>query len=243
MIHRVPGDRAVLVLHGITMSGESMLRTLGPLRTRLEARGLTLIAPNAGHCMSPGEVSSLSSFIQGTFEKAGQNARDWFRDGKFWIGDEHYDWFRSNTDPKSGEKTYEAVEQSLDSVARAIRGRNVSGALGFSQGCAMAILVAVRALQGDSRFEGIRWGIFLSGFKPVFDHPKIVSYPAVGDFSGLFVIGDQDPLFPGGSTHLTSMSRAFDGGTQELMLIPGLGHDVPDGVEDLERIAEFAATR
>jgi pimeloyl-ACP methyl ester carboxylesterase len=243
MLRRVPSDKAVLVLHGITMSGESMLRTLGPLRTSLEARNLTLVAPNAGHRMSPEEVSSTASWTLDIFEKAGQDAREWFRDGKFWIGEEHYDWFRSNTDKATGEKTYEAVEQSLDAVARAIRGRNVSGVLGFSQGSAMAILVAARALAGDVRFESIRWGVFLTGFKPVFDHPRVVAYPAPAkNFAALFVIGDRDPIFPGGSKHLASMARAFDGGTQELLLIPGLGHDVPDAAEDVERIAEFAAT-
>jgi pimeloyl-ACP methyl ester carboxylesterase len=239
----MPSDKAILVLHGITMSGEAMLRTLGPLRTQLESRNLTLIAPNAGHRMSRGEVSSIATSIQGIFEKRGQDAREWFRDGKFWIGDEHYDWFRANTDPTTGKKTYEAVEQSLDAVARAIRGRNVSGVLGFSQGSAMAIVVAARALAGDARFAGIGWGIFLSGFKPVFDDPKVVTYPApAGNFAGLFVIGDRDPVFPGGSNHLASMARAFEGGTQELMLVPGLGHDVPEAAEDVERIAEFAAT-
>jgi pimeloyl-ACP methyl ester carboxylesterase len=237
----VPSEKTILVLHGITMSGKSLLRTLGPLRTRLEARGLTLVAPNAGHRMSPEEVSSIATWVEGIFEKAGQDAREWFRDGKFWAENEHYDWFRANTDKATGKKTYEAVEQSLDAVARAIRGRNVTGVLGFSQGSAMAIVVAARALAGDARFQGIRSGIFLSGFKPVFDHPKVVTYPTpAGKFAALFVIGDRDPIFPGGTNHLASMARAFEGGTQELMLIPGLGHDVPDAASDVERIVEFA---
>jgi pimeloyl-ACP methyl ester carboxylesterase len=192
--------------------------------------------------MGPEEVSGTATWVESVFEKAGQDARKWFRDGKFWMGDEHYDWFRANTDPTTGKKTYEAVEQSLVAVAQAIRGRNVCGVLGFSQGSAMAIVVAARALAGDARFAGIGWGIFLSGFKPVFDDPKLVTYPApAGNFAGLFVIGDRDPIFPGGSKHLASMARAFEGGTQELMLIPGLGHDVPNAGEDVERIVEFAA--
>jgi predicted esterase len=238
----VPSDKAILVLHGITMSGKSMLRTLGPLRDRLEARGMTLIAPNAAHRMSPEEVASLSAFTKSMFDKAGLDANDWFRDGKFWLGDEHYDWFRSNTDAETGKKTYHAVEQSLDTVAGAIRDRNVSGIVGFSQGAAMAIVVAVRALTGDPRFAGIRWGVFLSGFRPVFDEPKVVTYPAVGDFHGLFVIGDHDPLFPGGHGHIASMAQALAASTQELVVIPGLNHDVPESDDMVERIAEFATT-
>ena len=41
--------RYLLVLHGITMSGASMVRSLGPLGASLRGLGFGLLAPNAAY--------------------------------------------------------------------------------------------------------------------------------------------------------------------------------------------------
>ncbi len=220
-----------------------MRRTLGPLGQRLEELGYELVAPNGGHRLAPDDVSSLVSWMGGMYGKRGQSAGDSFREGRFWEGGEHYDWFDSSTDPDTGKKQYRALEQSLENVAAAVEGRHISGVLGFSQGAAMATLLLARAAEGDPRFQHPSWGIFLSGFKPVFDEPYGVRYPIPGELSALFVIGEQDPIFPGSDAYLASLGAAFAAARSEYLLLPGFGHDVPTSGEPLERLMHFVAAQ
>ena len=234
--------RTIVVLHGITMSGASMLRSLGVVGQRLEAAGFTLVAPNAGHRLSEAELSDLSEWMTARYREVGQSALSDFTDGRFWDAGEHYDWFQSNTDRDTGKKTYAALERSLDAVAAAVRGNSLVGVLGFSQGAAMAMIVAALATRGDARFAGLRWGMFLSGFKPVFDEPKLFSYPA-GPLPRLFSIGEHDAIFPGNLEYLASLSKAFEGTDEELIVVPDFGHDVPQSPESVDRLVEFAVRR
>lgn len=229
----------IVVLHGITMSGPSMLRTLGALGRELEATGFSLVAPNAGHRLSKAELTALSDWMTARYRDMGQLANDDFSDGRFWDAGEHYDWFQSDTDADTGKKTYRALERSLDAVAEAMRDRNVVGVLGFSQGAAMATVVGALATSGDARFASLRWVMLLSGFKPVFDVPQLFTYPA-GALRRLLAIGELDPIFPGNAQYLTSWSQAFAGGEEELIVVPGLGHDVPSSPEVLKRLVGFA---
>lgn len=216
-----------------------MLRTLGPLGRRLEAAGFDLVAPNAGHRLSDPELAALTEWMTARYRDQGQTASGDFSDGRFWDAGEHYDWFQSSTDTATGKKTYQALERSLDAVTAAMRERNVVGVVGFSQGAAMATVVGALATRGDARFAGIRWGMFLSGFKPMFDAPDLFTYPA-GALPRLLAIGARDPIFPGNAEYLRSVSRAFDGGAEELVVVPELGHDVPSTPEVVERCVKFA---
>jgi pimeloyl-ACP methyl ester carboxylesterase len=242
MVPAMASAPTVLVLHGITMSGASMLRSLGALGQRLEAAGLSLVAPNAGHRLSAAELEGLNAWMTARYREVGQSALGDFTDGRFWDAGEHYDWFEASTDRATGKKTYAALEASLQAVAQAVRGRSLVGVLGFSQGAAMAMIVAALALRGDERFAGLRWGMFLSGFKPVFDEPKLFTYPA-GALPRLFAIGEHDAIFPGNLEYLRSLSGAFEGTDEELMVVPDFGHDVPQSPESVERLVEFALSR
>ncbi len=216
-----------------------MLRALGPLGQRLEEHGITLVAPNAAHRMDEAELSPIMTWMSGRYREAGQDVGDTFKDGMFWDPGQHYDWFQSKTDPQTGKKHYQALEESVERVATAIRNRPVVGVIGFSQGAAMAVLLAARATRGDERFAGLRFGMFLSGFKPVFDAPTPPVYPA-GPFRRLFAIGERDPLFPGNAEYLASVSAAFEGEEQELIVVPQLGHEVPASPAVVEQLARFA---
>jgi predicted esterase len=236
---RVAGAEYLLALHGITMTGASLLRTLGPLRQRLEDYGFTLVAPNAPYRMPDTEVEELMTWLRSQYRKIGQNADDSYSAHKCWDAGEHYDWFQSNTDKATGSKTYRALEKSLDSLAAVLRERPAAGVIGFSQGSAMAMVLAGLAARGDARFSSLRFGLFLSGFKPVFREPALSLYPA-GSFTRAIVAGDSDPIFPDGASSLASQAQAFEGGEEERVLVPGIGHEVPSTPELVERLARFA---
>ena len=88
----------------------------------------------------------------------------------------------------------------------------------------MAALVAKLFLKGESRVgEGLRFGIFCSGFLPEFDHPFLSPWPASGDFAGLFIMGDEDPIFADGKAALSSLADAFEFPIEILTPIPPAG--------------------
>ena len=237
----MPPKKAVLVLHGLSMSGASTLRTLGPLAARLESLGFTLIAPNGGHQLNAEEMDGLRTYFEKRYGKVGQRAAEAFREGAFWDEDEHYDWFHALTDAETGTKTYRSVEESLTQIAAAIGGHDLVGVLGFSQGAAMAMILSALTLQGDKHFGSPAWGVFMSGFTPKFDEPKLFSYPIAGTFRALFVIGERDPVFPGNEDYLRSQAEAFADAETETLVIPGLSHIPPSRPEDVERIVRFVA--
>jgi predicted esterase len=237
----MPEQQSLLVLHGITMSGASMVRTLGPLGAELQGLGFSLVAPNAAHRLEAAELSPLMAWMGGRYRAVGQDVDADFKNGKFWDAGEHYDWFQSSTDAQSGKKTYQALLQSLEGVANAIQDEPVVGVIGFSQGAAMAMVLASLAARGDERFAKLRFGMFLSGFKPEFEVPEVMAYP-IGPFRRLLVIGERDPIFPGNSAYLASVSQAFSGGEEELIVVPGLGHEVPTSPELVAQLARFVAT-
>ena len=75
---------AVLVLHGITMSGPSILQHLGPVADAIRAQGLDLIAPTAARKIDDAEMERLLSWVGDAYEKRGQRALDVFTEGVFW---------------------------------------------------------------------------------------------------------------------------------------------------------------
>jgi hypothetical protein len=100
-------------------------------------------------------------------------------------------------------------------------------------------VVAALGAQGDARFASLRFGVFIAGFKPTFDMPKLFDYPIKGRLRRLFVAGERDALFPGGLEHLQSLATAFEGGYQDLIAVPELAHDVPSDPDTLGRIMSF----
>jgi len=236
----VSAQKAIVVLHGITMSGSSMLRTLGPLGARLTELGFELVAPNAAHRLAPDELAELVTMFEERYSRRRTHAADWFSAGRFWDSGEHFDWFAASTDSGTGTKTYRALTASLAVLGDAVRDRNVVGLLGFSQGAAMATIVAALASRGDPRFEGLRFGIFVSGFKPVFTAPDPPAYPVPTTLARLYVAGGRDPIFPGTEEYLASLGAAFEGGSEERLLIAGLSHEVPSAPLDVGHIARFA---
>lgn len=234
------GD-AVLLLHGLSMSGVSMRRILGPLDEGVRARGLDIIAPDGGHAMGADEVTQCATWMIRQFERAGRHVDTDFIRHKYWAADAHFDWFGARTTDETGSKHYTAVEASLSGIERAVRGRRVTGVIGFSQGAAMAIVVASLAAQGDPRFKDLEWGVFLSGFCPVFQEPPLVTYPIRGPLRSLCVMGDQDPIFTGGQVSLDAMASAFESVNARSLLVPGLDHDISDDPEVVERILAFIA--
>ncbi len=227
---------AVLVLHGITMSGPSVLAHLGPIAGALRGLGLELIAPNASRRIDADELRGLLSWLGGAYTKADQSADDVFREGTFWEGDgEHYGWFGSET--VDGRREYRSLEASLEVIRSATEGRDVVGIIGFSQGCAMAALTAGLARKGHLPFgQSLRFGAFFSGFKAVFDRPALDPWP-VGDLPALLTWGRRDPVFPKEET-IRALAAEFK--SPELVILDELSHVIPSDPETVARVVEFA---
>ncbi len=230
----------ILVFHGVTMSGRSMLELLGPIADSLRAAGFELVAPDAAGRMSADQVAGLMSWARSTYAKVGQDADAAFREGVFWRDGEHGDWFDAATDPESGEKIYRALAPSLERVRAAASGRRVVGVLGFSQGCAMAAVVSGAAKRGLLPFgDTLRFGVYVAGFKATFDLPRLELWP-VPEVSGLFVTGTADAIFPD-PEGIRALAREFT--DPEVHIVEGLQHTMPVSAEWVDRITAFATRR
>jgi predicted esterase len=251
----------VLVLHGMVMSGASMLSKLGPLRSALEECGLSLVAPNGAHEISAEDISGLRRWARAraadrrhaAAENAGQTEvaaapseelcedeeNDGLEETELTPDLTVFDWFRSQTDPGTKRKTYHSLEASLRALDDAITGQRVVGMIGFSQGAALAVILASLAAAGDRRFDALRFGVFIGGFKPTFDTPTPPAYPIASTLSRLYVIGQDDPIFPGGEVALRELATAFEGGTEKLLCVKGLGHAIPRDSATVAEILNF----
>lgn len=227
----------ILVVHGVTMSGTSMLGLLGPIADRLRAAGFELVAPNAGKEMNADNLAGLVEWLRSVYATHGQDVDDAFCDGVFWDGT-HHDWFDAETDRGTGEKHYRALESSLESIRAATAGCHVVGVLGFSQGCAMAALATGLAKRGQLPFgDSLRFGIYLSGFKAEFQRPAVTAWP-VPDVKGLFITGSEDAIFPD-PAGIRALAAEFT--EPEVHVVEGLTHTVPTTPEWVDRIVEFAS--
>lgn len=241
MMHEGTTRPTILVLHGITMNGKSMLRALGPLAGTLEGEGFELVAPDGGRSMSRAEADGFVDSIAGAYERRGLNAREWFADGKYWDGENHFDWLDPFTDDDSGAKTYRAFEASVASVRDATDGLDVRGIIGFSQGCVWGAVVTALARSGELPFgDTLRFGIYMSGFLPVFDEPRKELWPIRRDFASRFVIGDRDPLFPEPEETIGALAERFPEEDREVVVAPGLGHEVTRDPELIRRLGALA---
>ncbi|MCB9641648.1 MAG: hypothetical protein H6728_01050 [Myxococcales bacterium] len=229
---------AILVFHGITMSGASILRLLGPIAQKLEDAGFALIAPDAPNEMSEEAVESLLRWVSKQYAARGQVAQDAFSEEVFWAGP-RCDWFAAETDPETKKKDYTGLLKSLERIREVTQNQRVVGILGFSQGCAMAGLATGLAKQGVLPFgDSLRFGVYLSGFKPAFDLPTFAASPwPVQDVKGWFAVGQEDALFPG-TASIQGLAEAFE--HAEVHHIEGLAHLVPTSPQWVEQIVQFA---
>lgn len=242
MMHKGTTRPTILVLHGLTMNGHSMLRALGPLAGALEDEGFELVAPDGGRTMSRAEADGFVDSIAGAYESRGLNAREWFCEGSYWDDENHFDWLDPVTDESTGTKTYRAYDASIDSIREATTGRDIRGILGFSQGCVWGSVVTALSRKGELPFgDTLRFGIYMSGFLPVFHVPAEELWPIEGRFDSRFVIGDQDPLFPDAEGTITPLAEKFPAAGREIVIAPGLGHEVTRDPDLIARLGSFAA--
>lgn len=232
---------AILVLHGITMNGASMLRNLGDLGEALQRSGFELVAPDGAKSMTREEALGLARSLAGAYQKAGQDVFDWFAEGGFWDDDRHFDWLDSFTSEPDGKKAYRALDASLEAIAAFMNGCDVRGVLGFSQGCVLAAIVSALGRRGElPGGDQLRFGIYMSGFLPVFDEPARDLWPVPGDFSSRFVIGGQDPMFVHGRETIEQLAAQFPASDREVIVDPRLGHEVPNDPGVVANLVECA---
>lgn len=229
----------ILVFHGITMCGSAMLRSLGPLQGALEDKGFSLLAPDAPHQMSERAVGKLLGWMRPGFEERGQDLDAAFSEGAFWDPGKRRDWFDARRDRETRQWEYAALPASISLVESLFEQHDVVGVLGFSQGCAMAAVAAALARQGQlPNSTHLRFGVFLSGFKPVFSTPALELWPVAG-LDSLVLWGTEDAVFPD-PRGIEGLAAALGA---EAERIDGLPHAVPSSPAWVDRIAQFAADR
>ena len=220
----------IVVLHGITMCGAAMRHTLGPLGPALEAAGFGLLFPD-GPPMPDSAVERVADWARGQYAQRGQDSDVAFAEGRFW-GATHHGWLQPET--TDGARVYTALEASFSILRDACRGRDVVGVIGFSEGCAMAALFAGLA-QRDPSMPRLRFGVFLSGFRPTFDRPVVETWPV--DLPARFAVGARDAVFPDPQT-LRALAAEFVG-APEVEVMPAVDHDVNDDPEWVARTVAF----
>lgn len=222
--------KAILCLHGLTMCGASMRRTMGPLGDALEAAGFELIVPD-GPVMPDRAVAKAAAWARHIYTELGQDAESAFSDKLFW-GASHHAW--TQPDKVDGLRHYLALPESLERLRRAVEGRDVVGVLGFSEGCAMAGIFAGLA-QRDPSLPTLRFGVFLAGFYPEFDRPALDLWPV--DLPARFAVGDRDAVFPDPAI-LGRLASQFTG-APEVEVLPGVEHLISGDPEWIARTVEF----
>lgn len=234
----MPGS--ILALHGMTMSGASMLRAMGPLAPLLQEQGFDLIAPDGGHRMTPSDLEEFLHWIEPVYRRRGRALKQGLDHAAFWEGHDNFDWLRSETAPLFGKKNYRGLTASLTRLEAATQGKEIEGVIAFSQGAVLATVLAALGASGDERFPQPKWAIYIAGFTPEVTAPLTITYPIPAPYPRLFVIGERDPVFPSGLEHLSEWSSCFASGTNEFLVAP-CGHDVPRDPQSVRALAQFVS--
>lgn len=240
--NRVSLRPTVLALHGMTMSGPSMLQAMGTLAPALEGRGYEIVAPSGGYPMTAADLDAFIAWMGPIYSRRGPEVSERLRRSTLAESHESYDWLRADADPFGPDKRYAALEDSLAVLRRALCGRAVEGIVAFSQGAVLGTLLLSLAARGDTRavFALPRWAILVAGFPPRVSSPLTVEYPIEAPVARLFVIGERDPVFTTGLTHLRNWAACFRGGTDEFFVGP-CGHDVPRDEASVATMMDFVA--
>lgn len=230
-------EKTILVLHGMTMSGATVVRSLGPLASELEQAGYELLAPDGGHKLTEQELNEFLGWVAPLYEKRGRAMNRMFKHGAFWDEGSYYDWLSVETDEETGGKIYHALHRSLDELSKATEGRSVVGVVGFSQGAILATLLEALGAQGEQSFLKPKFGIYIAGSRPGVKKPVQVRYPIRSSLARLLMVGGKDPFFDGEES-LHKWAAAFEG-ESELLFVPDVGHEVPTDPVSVARMMDF----
>ena len=218
-----------------------MLHNLGSLGISLEELGFALVAPDGGCRMSHSQALSFADALSGAYKDKNQDAAKWFTSGRFWDSENHFDWLDSTTDEVSGDKEYGAFDASLTSTLSAAEGYEVRGIIGFSQGCVWGAITTALALRGELPFgDSLKFGIYMSGFLPEFDRPKIDLWPIERNFQSRFIMGENDPVFPNARGSIEPLAEKFPAQNREIIIAPNLGHCVTDDTPTIDSFIDLA---
>jgi hypothetical protein len=210
-----PGRRLkILALHSFRTSAsifEKQMRLSGMyqlLSEDLKAEITYINAPNAASGPIPADV--LAAFGDSSVQ-------------------EYFEWWNANQDEANGTWHYSRCDESLEYIQRVWKeAGGFDAIIGFSQGAAMAALVA--ALQQSGTFLAheppLKFIICIAGIK-VRDERFSGSYLRVCDVPSVHIIGQQDPI-----KRLTNqLIRCFNSPT---VLTHERGHVVPRMHHDMK---------
>ena len=219
-----PGRRLkILALHSFRTSAsifEKQMRLSGMyqlLSEDLKAEITYINAPNAASGPIPADV--LAAFGDSS--------------------EQYFEWWNANQDEENGTWHYSHCNESLEYIERVwMEAGGFDAIIGFSQGAAMAALVA--ALQQAGTFLAqeppLKFIICIAGIK-VRDERFSSSYSRVCDVPSVHIIGQQDPI-----KRLTNqLIRCFNSPT---VLTHERGHVVPRMHHDMKvTMANFIVAR
>lgn len=198
----------LLALHGFTMNGPGLRHLLKDLEPRLPH--VSWVYPSAPHGASDESVAGVASLLGGFRPKP-----------------PNLEWWNAGTDGTA----YRGWEESV-STLRVEAGRHESiGVLGFSQGAAVAALLAALAREGD--FPALRFVVLIAGFLP--RAPELASLFAPPlDLPSLHVFGKRDPF----AKHAPPLAERFVAEKRHLLAWEG-PHTIPTSGAAADVLVEF----
>jgi len=209
----------LVALHGFTMNGAGLRHMLAELERRL-AGVVELTCPDAPHVASQDSVAGLASFM-----------------GGFRAKPPNLEWWNASDD----RRTYRGWQASRDAVraemerALLAEGRLAEGTrlglLGFSQGAAMAAVLA--ALSERGAFPRLSFVVLVAGFLPRADDLEPLFEPAIR-VPSLHVWGDADRF----AKHSPGLLERFSPDTRQVLRWPG-PHAVPSQGSEGDVLVEF----
>lgn len=213
--------KKILALHGYAMNRDGLRAWLAPLEAALQDRA-EFVYPQAAIEVPAAEVRAMLDRYQMSLPETKIGA------GQNWC------WYRA-TDEKPPR--YSGLAESLDQLQRFCDSRGpFDGVLGWSQGAAMAAMLAAAQQNGGGYDFGLRWLVLCGGFmpgaalvKPWFETPLA--------FPSLHVVGKKESEFM--RRRAVQLRHAF---VDSAWLETPLGHRMPVNLPQyMQRIAAWMA--
>jgi predicted esterase len=204
----------LVALHGFTMNGAGLRHMLLELERRL-AGVVELACPDAPHVASADSVAGLASLM-----------------GGFRAKPPNLEWWNASDDGH----TYHGWQASRDTVRAELERPPLAagtrlGLLGFSQGAAVAAVLAALAERGA--FPRLSFVVLVAGFLPRAHDLEPLFEPPI-QVPSLHVWGDADRF----ARHSPPLLERFSAETRQVLRWPG-PHAIPSQGGEGDALVEF----
>lgn len=187
----------LIALHGFTMNGAGLRHMLQDIESRIVDLS-PCSYPNAPHTASDESVAAITGLMGGFRPKP-----------------PNLEWWNANADAT----VYRGWDASLAALRAEAERHSSIGVLGFSQGAAVAAVLAALARAGD--FPPLRFVVLIAGFVPRSrDLAPLFAEPI--ELPSLHVFGTKDPF----AKHAPALAQRFAPGARQVLAWEG-HHTVP----------------